>query len=267
MYLICVWIFNVITNRQNSLKAENDIRVDFRWISNKQLHDDWTVFQKLVNQWLNKNLASHLLQSSVSQSVSDLISPSGSDPPAPPAVCGGSPHPQHLPHVGGCDELLSSPGQWRTHRLQDHHSAGIHRVQSQPDGRPALLRPHHSSHRWGLITVPSANHLINNALLCLLVFIGFPPPVSTQVCSSWCAWPCWCSASSNPYWWWSCSTTARRRSDKCRCPPACWTSTAQVVPASPRAPSPPSKPWTTSTRLQVNKLRLGSLLMSCWQGV
>lgn len=74
-----------------------------------------------------------------------------------------------------------------------------------------------------------------------------------QACSSWCAWPCWCSASSSPSWWWSCSTTARRRSDRCRCPPACWTSTARPRTTSPTAPWPPSKPSTSSAQLEVSE--------------
>lgn len=46
-----------------------------------------------------------------------LIFHSGVDPPAPPAVRGGTPHPQHLPHAGRCDQLLPAIEQRYTHWL------------------------------------------------------------------------------------------------------------------------------------------------------
>lgn len=88
---------------------------------------------------------------------------------------------------------------------------------------------------------------------CKGTFLCFSLSVR-QVCSLWCAWLCWCSASLNPFWWSSCCTTARRRSKKCRCRPVCWTSTAPVrLQASLRALSPPPKPWNTSTWTKVRK--------------
>ena len=59
---------------------------------------------------------------------------SGADQAKAAAVRGGSTHPQHLPHVGGCHELLPAHQQRHTRHLQDQHAPGIHRLQSQPDG-------------------------------------------------------------------------------------------------------------------------------------
>lgn len=86
----------------------------------------------------------------------------------------------------------------------------------------------------------------------LSVFFPLLCSISSQVCSLPCAWPCWCSVWSSLYWWWSCCTTVRRRSNRCQCLPACWTSMVQPLTASMRALWPPSKPSTVSIHLEVN---------------
>lgn len=111
---------------------------------------------------------------------------SGADPPSPPAVCGGSPHPQHLPHAGGRHQLLSASEQQNQNRVQGQRPAGIHRVQGEHHRGAPFHRRQDAAHRcsWqagALLQVSVGRSVPFHPSLCLL---------HTQACSSWCAWLC-----------------------------------------------------------------------------
>lgn len=103
--------------------------------------------------------------------VCSAFSAAGVDPPAPPAVRGGPPHPQHLPHAGGRDQLLPASEQRHAHRLQDQHPAGLHPLPGQPDGRTARHSGQYSTHRCDISPLPPVS------LIVLVLFPFFLVPI------------------------------------------------------------------------------------------
>lgn len=77
------------------------------------------------------DLLRQVIRTSKNVPVTALIPPSGADPPAPPAVRGGAPDPEHLPHAGGRHQLLPASQQQDADWLQDQHPAGLHPLQGQ----------------------------------------------------------------------------------------------------------------------------------------
>ncbi len=113
--IIYTWAFLTARCQNSLLYSQRHLCQTLELKGKLSAWPDATIGNTCQTIWLNKWIL--FLIASIRSQLLIISFNSGVDPPAPPAVCGGSPHPQHLPHAGRCDQLLSASEQRYTHCL------------------------------------------------------------------------------------------------------------------------------------------------------